>query len=158
MTCAELSEKLGLSNIKGRRWYIQSTCATQGQGLYEGLDWLSGELAKWRESRRPKGVWGVWACVRAPLSVRARAFERACARPWACECARLSVRMLVFAISSQLSFFRGPYSKVLSEFPKVIITLEGFFFFSCVLSTLNTNSQSWMLLWKRLGFWKFVVI
>ena len=29
------------------QWYIQATCATQGQGLYEGLDWLSNELAKW---------------------------------------------------------------------------------------------------------------
>ena len=28
------------------QWYIQSTCATQGQGLLEGLDWLSAELAK----------------------------------------------------------------------------------------------------------------
>lgn len=46
MTCAELSDKLGLSSIRGRRWYIQSTCATHGEGLYEGLDWLSGELAK----------------------------------------------------------------------------------------------------------------
>jgi len=46
MSCADLSEKLGLSAIRGRRWYIQSTCATQGDGLYEGLDWLSGELAK----------------------------------------------------------------------------------------------------------------
>jgi len=47
MTCADLSDKLGLSAIRGRRWYIQSTCATHGEGLYEGLDWLSGELAKW---------------------------------------------------------------------------------------------------------------
>jgi len=46
MTCADLSDKLGLSSIRGRRWYIQSTCATHGEGLYEGLDWLSGELAK----------------------------------------------------------------------------------------------------------------
>jgi len=46
MSCADLSDKLGLSNIRGRRWYIQSTCATHGEGLYEGLDWLSGELAK----------------------------------------------------------------------------------------------------------------
>jgi small GTP-binding protein len=44
MTCAELSEKLGLNTLHGRKWYIQSTCATQGQGLYEGLDWLSQEL------------------------------------------------------------------------------------------------------------------
>lgn len=28
------------------QWYIQATCATQGDGLYEGLDWLCNELAK----------------------------------------------------------------------------------------------------------------
>ncbi|KAL0100073.1 hypothetical protein PUN28_019498 [Cardiocondyla obscurior] len=37
---------LGLNSLRGRHWYIQSTCATQGNGLYEGLDWLSNELAK----------------------------------------------------------------------------------------------------------------
>jgi hypothetical protein len=25
--------------------YIQSTCATSGEGLYEGLDWLSSNIA-----------------------------------------------------------------------------------------------------------------
>lgn len=41
----ELTEKLGLQNFRcGRKWHIQSTCATQGSGLYEGLDWLSNEL------------------------------------------------------------------------------------------------------------------
>ena len=28
------------------QWYIQSACATQGEGLYQGLDWLSEELSK----------------------------------------------------------------------------------------------------------------
>ena len=28
------------------QWYVQSACATQGTGLYEGLDWLSNELSK----------------------------------------------------------------------------------------------------------------
>jgi len=46
MKAAELTEKLGLHNLRNRRWYIQATCATQGHGLYEGLDWLSAELAK----------------------------------------------------------------------------------------------------------------
>lgn len=46
MSAAELTDKLGLNQLRGRRWYIQATCATQGQGLYEGLDWLSNELAK----------------------------------------------------------------------------------------------------------------
>jgi ADP-ribosylation factor 4 len=46
MSAAELTDKLGLNQLRGRHWYIQATCATQGHGLYEGLDWLSNELAK----------------------------------------------------------------------------------------------------------------
>jgi len=46
MSAGELTEKLGLQNLRNRRWYIQATCAVQGDGLYEGLDWLSNELAK----------------------------------------------------------------------------------------------------------------
>ncbi|CAK8672397.1 ADP-ribosylation factor 2-like [Clavelina lepadiformis] len=41
---AEISEKLGLTNMRNRQWYIQATCATSGDGLYEGLDWLSNTL------------------------------------------------------------------------------------------------------------------
>merc|ERR1712061_786769 len=46
MTASELTDKLGLQNLRNRRWYIQATCAVQGHGLYEGLDWLSSELSK----------------------------------------------------------------------------------------------------------------
>nr|ASM47584.1 ADP ribosylation factor 4B [Leptochiton asellus] len=45
MPATELTDKLGLQQIRGRTWYIQATCATQGTGLYEGLDWLSDKLA-----------------------------------------------------------------------------------------------------------------
>ncbi|EDQ85262.1 uncharacterized protein MONBRDRAFT_34340 [Monosiga brevicollis MX1] len=45
MSPAEITEKLGLPELRNRKWYIQSACATQGEGLYEGLDWLSNELA-----------------------------------------------------------------------------------------------------------------
>merc|ERR1719281_2093069 len=41
MTTSEVSEKLSLHSIRDRQWYIQSACATTGDGLYEGLDWLS---------------------------------------------------------------------------------------------------------------------
>ncbi len=44
MKPSELTEKLGLSSLKNRTWYIQGTCATNGDGLYEGLDWLSNTL------------------------------------------------------------------------------------------------------------------
>jgi len=46
MTAAEVTDKLGLNSLRNKRWYIQATCASQGQGLYEGLDWLSSELSK----------------------------------------------------------------------------------------------------------------
>lgn len=46
MNVSDLTSKLGLNQLQQRKWYIQSTCATQGNGLYEGLDWLSNELAK----------------------------------------------------------------------------------------------------------------
>ncbi|GFQ70064.1 ADP-ribosylation factor 4 [Trichonephila clavipes] len=46
MSAGELTERLGLNALRNRRWYIQATCATQGDGLYEGLDWLCNELAK----------------------------------------------------------------------------------------------------------------
>lgn len=46
MNVSDLTNKLGLNQLHQRKWYIQSTCATQGNGLYEGLDWLSNELAK----------------------------------------------------------------------------------------------------------------
>ena len=46
MNAAEITDKLGLHSLRQRGWYIQSTCATTGDGLYEGLDWLSNSLAK----------------------------------------------------------------------------------------------------------------
>mmetsp|Transcript_42651 Transcript_42651/g.84128 ORF Transcript_42651/g.84128 Transcript_42651/m.84128 type:complete len:183 (+) Transcript_42651:197-745(+) len=45
MTAAEITDKLQLHSLKSRNWFIQSTCATTGDGLYEGLDWLSRTLS-----------------------------------------------------------------------------------------------------------------
>ncbi|KAG6581040.1 ADP-ribosylation factor 1, partial [Cucurbita argyrosperma subsp. sororia] len=44
MNAAEITDKLGLHSLRQRHWYIQSTCATSGEGLYEGLDWLSNNI------------------------------------------------------------------------------------------------------------------
>ncbi len=48
MSAAELTDKLGLHGLRPsyRQWYIQACCATTGDGLYEGLDWLSATLSK----------------------------------------------------------------------------------------------------------------
>jgi len=44
MSVNEVTNRLGLNQIRNRQWYIQATCATTGDGLYEGLDWLSDTL------------------------------------------------------------------------------------------------------------------
>jgi len=48
MSVNEVTERLGLNSIRNRQWFIQATCATTGDGLYEGLDWLSDTLSKRR--------------------------------------------------------------------------------------------------------------
>ena len=45
MTAAEIVEKLELQKLRHRKWFIQATVAPSGDGLYEGLDWLSQCLA-----------------------------------------------------------------------------------------------------------------
>uniref|UniRef100_A0A3B3BQJ3 ADP-ribosylation factor 5 n=2 Tax=Oryzias melastigma TaxID=30732 RepID=A0A3B3BQJ3_ORYME len=46
LSVSELADKLGLQALRNKTWHIEATCATQGTGLYEGLDWLSRELSK----------------------------------------------------------------------------------------------------------------
>jgi len=46
MKVQEVTERLGLNKIRNRTWYIQGTSAPTGDGLYEGLDWLSSALTK----------------------------------------------------------------------------------------------------------------
>ena len=41
---AQVAEGLGLTDIKNREWSIFKTSAKKGEGLFEGLDWLSNML------------------------------------------------------------------------------------------------------------------
>eukprot|EP01000_Liburna_glaciale_P006806 NODE_859_length_757_cov_1250.464689_g587_i0.p1 GENE.NODE_859_length_757_cov_1250.464689_g587_i0~~NODE_859_length_757_cov_1250.464689_g587_i0.p1 ORF type:complete len:184 (+),score=52.84 NODE_859_length_757_cov_1250.464689_g587_i0:79-630(+) len=50
MSTAEVTDKLGLHSLRQRNWFIQGTCATSGEGLYEGLDWLSANIKKSQSS------------------------------------------------------------------------------------------------------------
>jgi ADP-ribosylation factor protein 1 len=45
-SASEVTDKLGLHALRNRDWYIQATCGTSGEGLYQGLDWLSSALKK----------------------------------------------------------------------------------------------------------------
>ena len=44
MSVAEVTDKLGLHQLRSKQWYIQATCATTGDGLFEGLDWLANSI------------------------------------------------------------------------------------------------------------------
>eukprot|EP00992_Anisonema_acinus_P009097 TRINITY_DN5283_c0_g1_i1.p1 TRINITY_DN5283_c0_g1~~TRINITY_DN5283_c0_g1_i1.p1 ORF type:complete len:197 (+),score=65.91 TRINITY_DN5283_c0_g1_i1:45-593(+) len=46
MSTEEVTEKLGLHDYRGRHWFVQGACATSGEGLYEGLEWLSANIKK----------------------------------------------------------------------------------------------------------------
>ncbi|XVE49245.1 hypothetical protein DITRI_Ditri01bG0067300 [Diplodiscus trichospermus] len=50
MTATEVADKLGLHCLGQRPWYIRSTSAHTGCGLYEGLDWLSNNISNMSES------------------------------------------------------------------------------------------------------------
>ncbi|KAL7749063.1 ADP-ribosylation factor, Arf Arf6 [Sorochytrium milnesiophthora] len=41
---AAITEKLGLQKLKDRAWYVHPSCATTGDGLFEGLNWLSSNI------------------------------------------------------------------------------------------------------------------
>ena len=42
----DMVEKLELNKVAGsnRKWFVKSSVATRGDGLIEGLDWLSKNL------------------------------------------------------------------------------------------------------------------
>jgi len=51
LTLATIAEKMHLhSKYRSVPWHIQATTAISGEGLYEGLDWLSVTLSKSRQS------------------------------------------------------------------------------------------------------------
>ena len=70
-----------MATLKGRRWHVQSAVATQGLGLYEGLDWLSSTLKSlhsrgWRRAWERAGrgaptLEGDAACRRRTVATRA---------------------------------------------------------------------------------------
>lgn len=46
MRVPEVTQVLGLDTLRNRVWHIQATCATNGCGINEGLEWLSNFLSK----------------------------------------------------------------------------------------------------------------
>ena len=45
-SAVEITQKLGLTTMAKRKWFVQPCSGITGGGLYEGLDWLSSALGK----------------------------------------------------------------------------------------------------------------
>jgi hypothetical protein len=41
MSQDSLARRIGLSSANDRKWHIEPSCAITGDGLFQGLDWLS---------------------------------------------------------------------------------------------------------------------
>ena len=41
MTVVEITDRLEMNHVEFKRWRVQGCCAVSGEGLYEGLDWIS---------------------------------------------------------------------------------------------------------------------
>ena len=50
MNTAEVTDKLGLVNMRARDWFIQATCAVTGDGIVDGLEWMANSLKKRKTS------------------------------------------------------------------------------------------------------------
>ncbi len=48
---ADIIEQFNLQDIKNHEWHIQSCCAITGEGLDEGLDWLTTKLSQKNRQR-----------------------------------------------------------------------------------------------------------
>ncbi|KAL0637987.1 ADP-ribosylation factor, Arf Arf6 [Maublancomyces gigas] len=52
MPPSEVTEKLQLHKLKDRVWYVVPSCATTGEGLFEGLGWLSNNVKTQAPARK----------------------------------------------------------------------------------------------------------
>jgi len=52
MTPQEVQERLKLSQLKDKIWYVVPSCATSGEGLFEGLGWLSNNVKAQPQQRK----------------------------------------------------------------------------------------------------------
>ncbi len=44
LSITEITQSMGMNDLKGREWFVQGCTAVTGDGLHEGLVWLSKSL------------------------------------------------------------------------------------------------------------------
>ncbi|CAL1529688.1 unnamed protein product [Lymnaea stagnalis] len=46
MSPAEISQQLNLTAVKDHVWHIQACCGLTGEGLYQGLEWITSHIRR----------------------------------------------------------------------------------------------------------------
>ena len=49
-TSAQLIDKLDIRSLPGNPWHVQATCATTGEGIYEGLNTLAKMVKEFKKT------------------------------------------------------------------------------------------------------------
>ena len=63
---AQLTEAYNLHEIKHHDWHIQSCCALTGEGLKEGLDWLTTKLCQRHKVKKSEADGGLKYVTKLP--------------------------------------------------------------------------------------------
>ncbi|XP_032554675.1 ADP-ribosylation factor-like protein 5B isoform X1 [Chiroxiphia lanceolata] len=79
MTAAEISTYLTLSSIKDHPWHIQSCCALTGEGLCQGLEWMTSRIGVVKSFSIPKRVI-LSSSLNTQHTVRGRGLGHSCSK------------------------------------------------------------------------------
>ena len=50
LTTSQVADKLGLLEIKDRKWFVQGACATNGDGIYESMHEMARLVKEFQKS------------------------------------------------------------------------------------------------------------
>ena len=54
-SASEVTQALDLHKMSDRQWFVQASCATSGEGIVEGLEWLAQKV---KEKKKREGKIG----------------------------------------------------------------------------------------------------
>ena len=49
---SEMTDALDLRKMTNRQWFVQATCATSGEGIVEGLEWLAKRVKEKKRNQK----------------------------------------------------------------------------------------------------------
>nr|XP_039252622.1 ADP-ribosylation factor 6-like [Styela clava] len=53
----EIADKLSLHELRERPWHVQPSCATTGDGVFEGLQWAAKQVKKQKKKTIPRKLY-----------------------------------------------------------------------------------------------------